>query len=251
MAPRILIYGLLIAVAVAGYLRYQATGPGPDLATTLHWIALGDGGREAELVTIHRAHEIGAAAARYAVRELEAPSFEAGWATTLASFATMNVRGWLPLLTMGADADTAPEFIVAMYRVRQVDGWGRPYRVSTRIIHSDADWMGDTEVAADLDHGLRRTFFDRGEPDFGEADHMRLELISDGPDGAPGTDDDLRFTSYFPVGFTFRVSGNLEAINRQLDAAFVKGTQYFRLDGARHRLVDARILAEIRVENLM
>ena len=70
---RLVVYGLIILLPVLGFMRLRSTGPGPDLATTLRWMAFGDGGRAAELETIHRMHEIGSAASRYAVREMELP----------------------------------------------------------------------------------------------------------------------------------------------------------------------------------
>ena len=51
-AWRLLVYGLILVLPVVGFLRLRATGPGPDLATTLRWMARGDGGRARELVTI-------------------------------------------------------------------------------------------------------------------------------------------------------------------------------------------------------
>ena len=76
---RVLVYGALIVLPILGFARLRDTGPGPDLPTTLRWMASGDDGRAAELITIHRAYEIGAAAARYAVRETEPFLFEGDW----------------------------------------------------------------------------------------------------------------------------------------------------------------------------
>jgi hypothetical protein len=250
-APRILIYGGLASLIVIGFLRYQVTGPGPDLPTTLRWIALGDDGRAAELTTIHRAHEIGSAVSRYAIRRMEAPTFDEGWGERLAPFATMNVRGWIPLFTYGLDTDAAPGFISDLYRIREVDGWGRPYRVSTHLVARTETPADDPIVAADLEAGLWRSFFVLEAPDFSEGDFQRLELVSAGRDGRMDTADDLRFVSYSLVGFSFRISGDPARLNAMLEEAYARGTHYFRLENARYRLIDARVLAETRLDALL
>ena len=51
---RLVVYGVIFLMPVLGFMRLRSTGPGPDLATTLRWMAFGDGGRAAELETIHR-----------------------------------------------------------------------------------------------------------------------------------------------------------------------------------------------------
>ena len=71
---RYLVYPLSVALPIIGFMRLRTTGPGPDLLTTLRWMAFGDGGRAAELETIHRMHEIGSAASRFMVRENEMPA---------------------------------------------------------------------------------------------------------------------------------------------------------------------------------
>jgi hypothetical protein len=249
--PRIVVYGGLIAVIVAGFLRYQATGPGPDLATTLRWMAFGDDGRAAELVTIHRAHEIGSAVSRAAIRTMEAPDFDDGWGDQLAPFATMNVRGYIPLLTMGLDTDVAPGFITDFYRVTETDGWGRPYRVATHLIKRTTTPEDDPIVASDLRNGLSRTFFELGRPDFDQGDVQRLELVSAGRDGRMDTDDDIRFISYALVGFSFRISGDPARLTTMLEKAYASGTHYFRLENSRYRLIEARVLAETRLDTLL
>jgi hypothetical protein len=249
-AVRLLTLAVVLALPVGGFLRLLATGPGPDLATTLRWIACGDGGRAAELVTIHRAYEIASAAARYAVRELSPPTFEDGWAGRLEPFATMNVRGWIPLLLVGADTKLAPASVKEMYRVRAVDGWGRPYRVTDRLLARGAAWADDPEVAADLAAGLNASLFTLGRPDFTAADHLRLEIRSAGADGIVDDADDLLLVTYVPVGFTFLVSADRQAIEAQLDAAYFLGRHYFRLEGNHWDLVDARLLAEFRLDCL-
>ena len=76
---RLLVYGLLVLLPILGFMRIRTTGPGPDLVTTVRWMIFGDGGRAAELETIHRMHEIGAASSRYSLREVELPPFDGDW----------------------------------------------------------------------------------------------------------------------------------------------------------------------------
>jgi hypothetical protein len=248
---RVLLYGALLALPVLGFARFRTTGPGPDLGTTLRWMALGDGGRAAELVTIHRAHEIGSAAARYAVRELEAPPFDGDWQRLLAPYATMWVRGWMPLLFYGATTDMAPRSVREFYDVRSDDGWGRPYRIETRALPRDDDRTADEQVAADLIAGLQVSFFKLQNPEFDrDTDWMRLEVVSAGRDGSFDTDDDLRMVSYMPVGFTLRLTRRPEDLQRQMEAAYTRGRHHFRIEGSRWDLIDARLLAEHRLEYL-
>jgi hypothetical protein len=248
---RLLLYGALLALPVLGFARFRTTGPGPDLGTTLRWMALGDGGRAAELVTIHRAHEIGSAAARYAVRELEAPPFDGDWERVLAPYATMWVRGWMPLLFYGATTDMAPHSVREFYEVRSDDGWGRPYRIEVRDLPRGEDWANDEQVAADLAAGLQVSFFKLENPEFErDTDWMRLEITSAGRDGSFDTDDDLRMVSYLPVGFTLRLTRRPEDLQRQMEAAYTRGRHHFRLEGSRWDLIDARLLAEHRLEYL-
>jgi hypothetical protein len=247
-AWRALVLALVIGLPVAGLVRLRTTGPGPDLATTLGWMVLGDDGRSAELVTIHRAHEIGKAASRYAVRELEPPSFEGDWAEVLSPFSTMLVRGWMPMLFAAADHELSPDSVRELYRVRSVDGWGRPYRVTARDLAREGAWEEDEQVAEDLRLGLQKSFFAAGRPDFAESDWLRLELTSAGRDGQIGSGDDLRFVSYIPAGLTLHVQRRPADLQRQLDRAFIAGRQFFRLEGNRFDLIDARLLAEFRLE---
>jgi hypothetical protein len=248
---RLLLYGALLALPVLGFVRFRTTGPGPDLGTTLRWMALGDGGRAAELVTIHRAHEIGSAAARYAVRELEAPPFDGHWERVLAPYATMWVRGWMPLLFYGATTDMAPRSVREFFEVRSDDGWGRPYRIEVRDLPRGEDRASDEQVAADLAAGLQVSFFKLENPEFErDTDWMRLEITSAGRDGSFDTDDDLRMVSYLPVGFTLRLTRRPEDLQRQMEAAYTRGRHHFRLEGSRWDLIDARLLAEHRLEYL-
>jgi hypothetical protein len=247
---RILVYGALILLPILGFARLRTTGPGPDLETTLRWMAFGDGGRAAELVTIHRAHEIGAAVSRYAVRELEAFSFEGDWAAALAPKATMNVRGWMPLVFFGADTDMAPASVREFYEVRDVDGWGRPYRVESRIISRGDGWRGDAQITADLAAGLQARFFTLDRPDLDRGDWLRLELTSAGRDGAFGTGDDLRFISYSLISAPLRMMADPEIVVRRVERAYTLGEQYFRVEGSDFDLIDARLLAEYRLTSL-
>ncbi|HOC42624.1 MAG TPA: hypothetical protein PKJ99_06345 [Thermoanaerobaculales bacterium] len=250
-ALRIVIYGAIIAAPVVGVMRLRSTGPGPDLPTTLRWIVRGDDGRAAELVTIHRAHEIASAAARFAVEKIAAPSFEGDWATTLAPYATMNVRGWMPLLFWGATTGMAPASVEAFYEVRADDGWGRPYRVSARELGHPASRTADRELAADLAAGLQSSFFEWGPRELDpERDWLRVELASAGRDAAFDTADDIRFISYLPIGITLRFHQRQEATTSELERAFTLGRHHFRLEGNRWDLIDARLLAEFRLELL-
>jgi hypothetical protein len=245
------VYGLLVAAVVVGFQRLRHVGPGPDLPTTLRWVLLGDGGRAAELETLHRAHEIGAAAARYSVREMEPFRFEGDWETELKPYATMRIRGWIPMLFVAADTDMAPAAVRDLYEVRAVDGWGRPYRIDVRVFGRDEDPTADPEVAADLAEGLQRTFFGRSDPVFGrQTSWMRLELVSAGRDGRFESPDDVEFVTYMPVSFTFRVRGSGSQLRDDLSAAYTRGTQYFRYTAHHGDLIDARLLAEWRLETV-
>jgi hypothetical protein len=244
------VYGLLAALPMVGFMRLRHTGPGPDLSTTLRWIALGDDGRAATLTTIHRAHEIATAAARYAVHELEAPPFDSDWWELLAPYATMHVRGWIPLLFYGADSELAPTAVRDVYQVRQVDGWRRPFRVATRDLPRDQPWHGDPLVAADLERGLWGSFFTQEEPDFADSDWLRLELVSAGADGSFDSADDLRLVSYIAVGLTLSLSHSPTELERRLERAYLRGHHLFYITGSRWDLIDARILAEFRLVTL-
>jgi hypothetical protein len=247
---RVLVYGLLLALPIIGFARLRTTGPGPDVATTLRWMAFGDGGRAAELETIHRMHEIGSAASRYMVRENEAPPFDGPWAEVLAPSATARVRGWIPLVFLGADTAMAPDSVREMYEVKAVDGWGRPFRVRARQLPRDTPASEQAEVADDLETGLQATFFTRDVPDLGYGEWLRLELESAGRDGEHGTDDDLRMVSYIQIGHVFRLLYNPDEVQQQIERAYTVGRQYFRLEGNRYDLVDARLLAEFRLTSI-
>jgi hypothetical protein len=247
---RVAVYGVLILLPVLGFARLRDTGPGPDLVTTLRWMAFGDDGRAAELVTIHRMYEIGAAASRYAVREVEAFDFDGDWAAELAPKSTMNVRGWIPLVFFGADTDMAPASVREFYEVRQDDGWGRPYRVETRLIRRDDDWQDDPVVRSDLEAGLQARFFARDEPDFGTGDWLRLELTSAGRDGTFDTGDDLRFISYSLASKPLRMLVDPDLVVQKIERNYIIGPQYFRLEGSSYDLIDARLLAEYRLTSI-
>ena len=246
--PRLVVYGLLAALPVAGALRVRTTGPGPDLKTTVRWAVLGDDGRAATLVTLHRAHEIAAAAARFAVGELATPSFEGDWAPRLAPYSTMAIRGWIPLLFEATDTQLAPGAVRVFFEIRSTDGWGRPYRISARTLAAGPPEASDPEVSADLAAGLSRSFFSAGRPDLAATDWLRLALTSDGPDGRPDSGDEITFISYIPLGHTFRVGADADRIRRQMNADLIRGRHYFRYTGSRWDLIDARLLAEYRLE---
>lgn len=247
---RILVYGAIILIPVFGFARLRDTGPGPDLATTLRWMAQGDGGRAAELVTIHRAHEIGAAVSRFAVRETEAFPFEGEWRDELAPYSTMDIRGWIPLVFFGADSGMAPASVREFYEIRETDGWNRPYRVETRILERGDGWMNDPEVGADLESGLQARFHTADRPELGTGDWLRLELVSAGNDGEFDTEDDLRFISYSLITKPLRLMISPEKVLKQRERDYTIGPQYFRIEGSDYDLIDARLLAEYRLTSL-
>ncbi|MEX1309166.1 MAG: hypothetical protein AB1Z65_01980 [Candidatus Sulfomarinibacteraceae bacterium] len=247
---RVLVYGAIILIPVLGFARLRDTGPGPDLPTTLRWMAFGDDGRAAELVTIHRAHEIGSAASRYAVREIEAFGFGDGWGEELAPKSTMNVRGWIPLVFFGADTGMAPASVREFYEVKDVDGWGRPYRVATTIIPPGDGWKDDPVVTADLEAGLHARFHTLDSPALGTGDWLRLELTSSGRDGVFDTADDLRFVSYSLASAPLRMLADPDLVVRKIERDYTVGPQYFRLEGSRYDLIDARLLAEYRLTSI-
>jgi hypothetical protein len=247
---RLLVYGAILLLPLVGFARLRETGPGPDLATTLRWMAFGDDGRAAELVTLHRMYEIGSAVSRYAVRETEAFPFEGEWGRALAPMATMNVRGWIQLVIFGADADSAPASVREFYEVRDTDGWGRPYRVETRLIDRDEAWREDPVVRADLELGLHETLFREGLPDLGRGDWLRLELTSAGRDGTFDTGDDLRFVSYSLASAPLQMLADPRWVVERIERNYERGPQFFRVDGSEHDLIDARLLAEFRLTSL-
>lgn len=247
--PRLVLWFVVLALPLLGAWRLARVGPGPDLPTTLRWLALGDGGRAAGLVTLHRAHEIGSAAARYAVRELEPFTFEGEWRDELAPYATMRIRGWIPMLFVAADTDMAPAGVREIYEIEAVDGWGRPYRVESRVLERGDDPRELATATGDLEAGLQRSFFSLETPDFDAVTGwQRLALDSAGADGDLDTPDDIRFVTWIPVGFTFRVRGtDSEQLRRERSAAYTRGRHYFRFDSPAGDLVDARLLAEFRL----
>jgi hypothetical protein len=247
---RLVVYGLILVLPVLGFLRLRVTGPGPDLPTTLRWMVLGDGGRAAELETIHRMHEIGSAAARYALREMEMPPFDGEWEEVLARSATARVRGWIPLVFYGADTQMAPASVREMYEVRAVDGWGRPYEIEARPIPQGDDALSDPRVVADLEEGLKSTFFTRDRPDLEHGHWMRLLIESAGRDGVFDTADDLRMVSYVQIGHLFRLLYDPSRIQNEIERAYTIGRHYFRIEGSRYDLIDARLLAEYRLTSI-
>jgi hypothetical protein len=213
-------------------------------------MAFGDGGRAAELVTIHRAHEIGAAASRYAVREVEPFPFEGDWGAALAPKSTMNVRGWMPLVFFGADSSMAPASVREFFEVRAEDGWGQPYRVETRTVDRGEGWKEDPVVTADLKAGLQSRFHTADRPEFGGGDWLRLVLTSAGRDGIFDTGDDLRFISYSLISAPLRMLAQPELVVKKIERNYTIGPQYFRVEGSDYDLIDARLLAEFRLTSL-
>jgi hypothetical protein len=247
---RVLVYGALILLPILGFARLRDTGPGPDLSTTLRWMVSGDDGRAAELITIHRAHEIGAAVSRYAVRETEPFPFEDGWQDELAPYSTMNIRGWMPLVFFGADSEMAPASVREFYEIREVDGWGRDYVVGTRVIDRGDGWMTDPEIEADLEAGLQARFHTVDRPNLGNGDWLRLELVSAGKDGGFDTGDDLRLISYSLIARPLRLAISPEKVLKQRERNYTIGPQYFRLEGSDYDFIDARLLAEYRLTSI-
>jgi hypothetical protein len=244
---RVVVYGLVLLLPILGFMRLRTTGPGPDLLTTLRWMVLGDGGRAAELETIHRMHEIGAAASRYSIREQEKPPFDGDWAEILAPASTARIRGWMPLVFFGADTAMSPASVREFYEVRSVDGWGRPYRVNMRSLARGLIALDDPQVAADFDKGLHATFFTMDEPDLENGEWVRVEIESAGPDGDFDTADDLRMVTYIRVGHLFRLLYDPAEVQRRVERAYTIGRHYFRLEGNSWDLIDARLLAEYRL----
>jgi len=247
---RLVVYGLILVLPVIGFSRLRTTGPGPDLETTLRWMAFGDGGRGAELETIHRMHEIASAASRYAVRENEMPPFEDDWEEVLAPSATMHIRGWIPLIFFGSDTRMSPASVREFYEVRSVDGWGQPYRVTARELPRGEELESDPVVRGDLLKGLQATFFTRDHPDFEDGDWARLEIESAGADGAFDTDDDLRMVSYFQLSQVIRLLVDPAEVQRRIERAYTIGRHYFRIEGSSWDLIDARLLSEYRLTSI-
>jgi hypothetical protein len=247
---RVLVYGAVLLLPIIGFARLRDTGPGPDLPTTLRWMVRGDGGRAAELTTIHRMHEIGAAASRYAVRFNEAFPFEETWGDELAPYATMRIRGWIPLVFFGADTGSAPASVREIYEIRQTDGWGRRYSVTTRFLERGQIWEDDPVVADDLAAGLQARFHTVDRPALGDGDWLRLELVSGGADGELDSEDDLRFVSYSLIAKPLRIVESQDRLSRELDRRYTIGPQYFRLEGSEHDFIDARLLAEYRLTSV-
>ena len=247
---RVVVYGLILLLPVLGFMRLRTTGPGPDLPTTLRWMVFGDGGRAAELTTIHRMHEIGSATSRYAVREMELPPFDGDWEEVLARSSTARVRGWMPLVFFGADYRMAPASVRELYEVRSVDGWGRPYRISVRPIVRGEGAYEDPVVVADLEAGLQATFFTVDRPDLEHGEWARLVIESAGADGKFDSDDDLRMISYVRVGQVFRLLYDPSRVQVEIERAYTIGRHYFRIEGSQYDLIDARLLAEYRLTSI-
>ncbi len=249
-AARLVLWVLPLALMAAMGWRWIQVGPGPDLATTLRWLALGDGGRAAELVTLNRGYEIARAASRYSLGKLQTPPFDGDWAAELEPFSTGAVRGWLPMLYCMADAKGAPGPVRELYAIKDVDGWGRPYRVRAMSLGRGTDPASVPEVAEDLEEGLKASLFAKGELGLAKIDWVRLELGSAGPDGRFDDGDDLALIAYIPVSHTLRLGRTSRQLSRQLETDYLQGKILFRLVNNRWDLIDARLLAEHRLDVL-
>jgi hypothetical protein len=247
---RLLVYGLLVLLPILGFMRIRTTGPGPDLVTTVRWMIFGDGGRAAELETIHRMHEIGAASSRYSLREMELPPFDGDWQEILARAATARVRGWMPLVFYGADTQMAPSSVRELYEVRETDGWGRPYRITVRNIPRGDAAVADPVVTGDLEKGLQATFFTVDRPDLERGQWARLLIESAGRDGDFDTDDDLRMITYIRVGHVFRLLYDPNQTQIEIERAYTIGRHWYRIEGSEYDLLDARLLAEYRLTSI-
>ena len=247
---RLLVYGLLVLLPILGFMRIRTTGPGPDLVTTVRWMIFGDGGRAAELETIHRMHEIGAASSRYSLREMDLPPFDGDWQEILARAATARVRGWMPLVFYGADTQMAPSSVRELYEVRETDGWGRPYRITVRNIPRGDAAAADPVVTGDLEKGLQATFFTVDRPDLERGQWSRLLIESAGRDGDFDTDDDLRMITYIRVGHVFRLLYDPNQTQIEIERAYTIGRHWYRIEGSEYDLLDARLLAEYRLTSI-
>jgi hypothetical protein len=247
---RVIVYGLILAIPLVAFTRLRLTGPGPDVATTLQWMVFGDGGRADELLTIHRMHEIGSAAARYSIREEEQPPFDGDWDKVLAPSATARILGWIPLMFFGSDYSMSPELVREMYEIKATDGWGRPYRLQVDRIGNGGLAPDDPVVLGDFDEGLQATFYTRDTPDFEYGEWIRLLIESAGRDGDWGSGDDLRMISYIQVGHVYRLLYDPREVQRRIERAYTIGRHYYRIEGSEHDLIDARLLAEYRLTSI-
>ena len=147
-------------------------------------------------------------------------------------------------------ADSAPASVREFFEVRDTDGWGRPYRVETRLIDRSERWAEDPVIAADLNEGLKEDLFRKGEPELGRGDWLRLELTSAGRDGELDTRDDLGFISYSVASAPLQMLVNPDSVVRKIERNYERGPQYFRITGSEYDLIDARLLAEFRLTSL-
>ena len=76
-----------------------------------------------------------------------------------------------------------PYSVRELYEVRAADGWGKPYRITMRLIARDEAAYEDPEVVADLEQGLQATFFTVDEPDLLHGEWARLLIESAGEQG--------------------------------------------------------------------
>jgi hypothetical protein len=156
----------------------------------------------------------------------------------------------MPLVFFGADYRMSPASVRELYEVRSVDGWGRPYQISARPIAHGEDAYDDPIVAADLEKGLQATFFSVDRPDFEHGEWVRLVIESAGADGEFDGGDDLRMISYVRVGQVFRLLYDPSRVQIEIERAYTIGRHYFRIEGSRYDLIDARLLAEYRLTSI-
>jgi hypothetical protein len=122
--------------------------------------------------------------------------------------------------------------------------------VTTRLIQRGFDWQKDPEINSDLEAGLQAQFHTLDEPDLGSGDWLRLELRSAGRDGVFETADDLRFISYSLASKPLRMLVDPGLVVKKIERDYTLGPQFFRVEGSRYDLIDARLLAEYRLTSL-
>ena len=163
----------------------------------------------------------------------------------------MSVRGWIPLLFWGATTDTAPASVRTFYEIRADDGWGRPYRLAARSLPRGEPWASDPRWQRTSGGVSRPRCFGPPPPTWTTAADG---CASRSPPRAATATSPLPTTSlsvsYLPVGLTLRLTREPGQVQRQIEDAFVRGRHYFRVAGNRFDLIDARLLAEFRLEYL-
>lgn len=228
--------GVVAAATTVGWRRFQAVGPGPDLATTVHWIAQGDDERQATLATLMRAYETARAVMRSCIDNGEPCAFsESGW-PAIARYSNAVWRGFVPLVQWAVSADSLGGRLGELLAVDGRDGWDRPWKAA--IVP-----MSEREKPEGFHPGALRS----GSPPPAGRALWRLELVSSGPDGAAGTADDITFEAVFPAPGPLRI-GDVKAM-RDREAEVERGLVWVRWSGTELDLVDGRMLAEFLLES--